>query len=383
MFFIQKVFEKIFKTIYWKLTVVCLLLVLVYSLVRIFQILDYLYNYYRSVAGGARFANLLDDVYTWGIVGTVLLVMIVVAGFIDLFSFIRLTKRFRAITTVINNIASGDIRQRVAIKSKDEIGQLAKTFNRMADTIVFNIDQLRATDNLRRELVANVAHDLGGPVTSIQGYVETILMKDTRLSLDERKQFLEVILANAKTLSKLVAELFDLSKFDAHHVVPQKEKFSVVTLAGDIASRFQPRADQKQIRLEVYKDQFIPLVFADLTLMERVLSNILDNAINYTNKGGQVCISFEVEEKRVKVIVSDTGIGIEKKDLPLLFERFYRVSKDRSRTTGGAGLGLAIVKNILDAHDSEVFVDSTPGEGTTICFWLLRDRPDEVQYNYG
>lgn len=366
----KKVFEKVFSSVYWRYIVVVLLLIMVYSLFEIFRVVSFLHGFYSTRPGADAIAEHLNDVFNWGVLSAVLLVMIIVAGVIDLVSYIRVAKRFRAISTVINNIAGGDLEQRITITSKDEIGLLAQNFNSMADTIADNIKRLKETDNLRRELVANVAHDLGGPVTSIQGYVETILMKEGGLGQNERRKFLQVILENAKSLAKMVAELFDLSKFDAENVIPQKEYFSIVTLASDIASRFQPHADNKKINITVEAGSKIPLVYADLSLIERVLSNIIDNALSYTGSDGSIDISFQEIDGLVWTKVTDSGVGIARENLPHVFDRFYRVDKDRSRTTGGAGLGLSIVKNIIAAHRSLVLMDSCLGKGTTVSFSL-------------
>ena len=369
---LRAVFEKLFRSVYWKLAIVVILFVLCLLLVRIFAFLSYLRDYYL-IPGHAYFGEFskeVEDIYVWGAVAAALLLMIVLAGIYDLFSYLRQVQRFRSITAVINEIANGDLAKRIDIRGHDEVAQLADSFNHMADIVVESFEKLRNSDKLRRELVQNVAHDLGGPVTSIRGYTETILLKEPQLSSADRTRFLRVILDNSSYLSKLVGELFDLSKFDAKSVVPARESFSILTLACDVASRFQPRAQEKQLSLSVAKAAVLPLVIGDLALVERVLANLIENAVKYTNSGGVIKIFFEQDQGLIWVNISDNGVGVPTEDLPLLFERFHRVDKGRSRREGGAGLGLAIVRSILEAHGSRIEVKSTLGVGSTFRFCL-------------
>lgn len=236
--------------------------------------------------------------------------------------------------------------------------------------IVKNLKRLKEVDMLRRELVANVAHDLGGPVTSIQGYVETVLMKEGKLTPDERNTLLKTILYEVKALGRLVAELFDLSKLDTKSVEPKVLPFSINTLSSDVASRFLPQAQNSGIMIEVLDVPNLPLVMGDIDLIERVISNIIENALVHTKSGGKITLSFESRFDEVLISISDTGSGIPKEDLPFVFDRFYRVGKDRSRASGGAGLGLAIVKKILEAHKSTIVIESELGVGTKLCFSL-------------
>ena len=369
---LHTIFEKLFRSVYWKLAIVIILLVLGLLLVRIFAFLYFLRDSYLSPGQLylEGFSKQLEDVYVWGAVAAGLLLMIMLAGIYDLFSYFRQVQRFRAITFVINEIASGDLSRRIDISGGGEVAQLARSFNHMAEIVAESFEQLKATDSLRRELVQNVAHDLGGPVTSIRGYAETILLKEDFIEAEERNRYLRIILDNAGYLSGLVGELFDLSKFDAKSVIPAQESFSILTLACDVASRFQPKALEKELSLEVAKNKALPLIIGDLGLIERVLANLIDNAVKYTEKGGTVKIGFENQDGRVWVTVSDTGIGIPAEELPLLFERFHRVDKGRSRREGGAGLGLAIVRSILEAHGSKIQVTSTQGVGSCFRFSL-------------
>jgi signal transduction histidine kinase len=230
--------------------------------------------------------------------------------------------------------------------------------------------ELRQTDNLRRELIANVSHDLRSPLASIQGYLETILMKDETLKPDERRHYLKTIFDNSVSLTKLVDELFELSKLDAKQIKPKRERFSIAELVQDVVMKFRPEAEKLDVRLEATLPQDLPMVNADIGMIERALSNLIDNAIRYTPAEGQVHVDLKNNTHSIKVTVADTGCGIPKEELPNVFERFYRVEKSRSRLSGGTGLGLAIAKRILDLHDSTISIDSEINKGTRLVFEL-------------
>lgn len=300
----------------------------------------------------------------------IFIIIILATAVVGLISFACLTRRFRKMTEVVKKFEQGDLQQRISTRSTDEIGQLARAFNQMADTIVRNLDELRTKDRLRRELIANVSHDLRSPLASIQGYLETLMMKDKELPPEDRRRYLEVMLKNARQLSRLVTELFDLSKLDAGVTRPRMETFCLAELTQDVLLKFKPRADAKRIRLGSTLPPELPPVKADIAMIERALSNLIDNALTYTPEGGEVKVELLPSNGKVRVRVMDTGSGIPPEDLPFVFEHFYRVDKSRTPSKSGSGLGLTIVKRILEAHNSSVSVDSAPNKGTTITFEL-------------
>ena len=297
----------------------------------------------------------------------VTLVFTIIVGLI-LFGF--LTKHFHKMTEVVKKFEQGEFEQRIPMKSIDEVGQLASAFNQMADTIVANMDELKRNDQLRRELVANVSHDLRNPLASIQGYLETILMKGSSLPPDERLKYLQIIFDNTAMLGKLVNELFELSKLDAKQIQPQLEPFSLAELVQDVVMKFKPEADGLKIDLNTPLSRDIPMVKADIGMIERALSNLIDNALRYTPENGMVKVELQKKIDTVRVFVTDTGYGIPKEELSRVFERFYRVEKSRTRASGGTGLGLAITKKILELHGSSVGVSSELNKGTIFTFDL-------------
>lgn len=323
---------------------------------------------YASVASMVGESYILQTAL-WGL-GAVLLAT---AG-VGLLLFRRLTKRLRDMQSVVAEFEQGRFDRRVEVTTNDELGQLGECFNRMADTLTDTMEELRQADRMRRELVANVSHDLRSPIASIQGYLETIAIKDGDLAPEERRRYVKTALRNTQRLNTLVSELFDLSKLETEQVEPMLEPFPVAELVQDVVMQYQPRAEEKDVDLQVELPERHVRVKADIGLIERALSNLIDNALQYTPAGGQVRVQLENGDAGVCVAVRDTGPGIPGDDLPHIFERSYRVDKSRDRDRGGAGLGLAIAKTILELHDQTLEVESTVGKGTV--FWFrLPDVP--------
>ena len=202
-------------------------------------------GYLYVILGGEQHDSALDAVKGSSILritASSLIITFIFTGVVGLILFFLLTRRLRAMTAAVREFEKNNFQQRIPVKSNDEIGQLGKAFNQMADTIVANMEEMKKNDGLRRELIANVSHDLRSPLTSIQGYLETILMKESSLSAERRQRYLETILNNATMLSELVAELFELSKLDAKQTTPKPEPFSVAELTQDVVLKFQPQA---------------------------------------------------------------------------------------------------------------------------------------------
>ena len=252
----------------------------------------------------------------------------------------------------------------------DEIDRLRTTFDEMADRMVEQLRELKRADNLRRELVANVSHDLRTPLASLRGYLETLMLKKDGLSLDEQQRYLEAALRHSESLGKLVSELFELARLESAETCPNPEPFALAELVQDVIQKHQLEADKKHIRLHGEFGEDLPFVHADIGLIERVLENLIDNALRYTPAQGEVAISLSPSGSAVAVEVKDTGRGIASEELPHVFDRFYRSKSGSDVPDGGSGLGLAISKKILDLHGSRIEVRSTVGKGTTFSFEL-------------
>ncbi len=289
---------------------------------------------------------------------------------LGLLLFRLLTNRLKHVSETVKSFEQGQLEKRVHVTTTDEIGELGTIFNQMADTLVANMDEIKRVDKLRRELVANVSHDLRSPLASIQGYLETILQKEKTISNEDRAKYYEVVLRNTQKLSSLVGELFELSKLDAKDVQPEMEPVSMAELARDVVQKFQPIAEQKNILLKAEKDAELPdLVYADIALMERAISNLIDNALKHTPEGGEVSIISSKNIDHVSVTISDTGKGISAENLDRVFDRFYQ--EETSRTGNhGAGLGLSIAQKIIELHGATLSVKSALNRGTSFSFSL-------------
>ncbi len=287
---------------------------------------------------------------------------------IALFLIWVLTRNLRVIIDTVRRFKEGDTKARIPSPEKNDLPLLATTFNSMADTIVQNIDELKAVENLRRELIANISHDLRTPLAIMRGYVETMQMKNGDLSAEERDKYLSIIMASNDKLSKMVSQLFELSKLEAKQIQPNKEPFLIEELAQDVFHKYQILADKKGVQMDLKLDEKLPLVFADISLVERVMQNLMDNALKFTPADGKVTIELNKLPESVEIKISDTGPGIPEDEQSFIFERYQKQTKNGNKL--GTGLGLAIVKKILEIHNSTVSVISKPNEGATFLFKL-------------
>ncbi|MBI3529747.1 MAG: HAMP domain-containing histidine kinase [Betaproteobacteria bacterium] len=290
--------------------------------------------------------------------------------------FAFMTRRLEHLAEVMANFQRGEFSTApvaelpAAGQNSDEIDRLAGTFREMSIRMVDQVRELTHNDVLRRELVANVSHDLKTPLASLQGYVDTLLLKDGSLSDEERRHYLLVASRSGERLAKLIGDLIELAKLDAREVKLSREAFPVAELMQDVMQKFQLRADQKQIKLAVNLPRNPPFVCADIGLIERVLENLIGNAIAHTSAGGSVSLDLKSNVQHAVVAVADSGCGIPEEEIPHIFDRFYRVNDDQRARGEHAGLGLAISRSILELHESRIDVASRPGVGTEFRFTL-------------
>lgn len=251
----------------------------------------------------------------------------------------------------------------------DEVDRLEAAFDDMARRIRAQIGELEEQDALRRRLVAQVSHDLRTPLASLRGYLESLQMRRESLSEAERGEYLAVALRHAERLSRLVGDLFELAALDARERQPHCEPFPMAELVVDVAEKCRLQAADRGVALEVEPPPALPLVAADVGLTERVLDNLLDNALNHTPPGGTVRLSLEEADGRVWTRVRDSGTGIPAEQLERVFEPFFR-GGDRAHGSEHAGLGLAIARRIVELHGGELRVASPPGQGAEFRFSL-------------
>ncbi|MDX1419626.1 MAG: HAMP domain-containing sensor histidine kinase [Rubricoccaceae bacterium] len=294
---------------------------------------------------------------------------------VGLVMFWWLSRRLTRLRGVVAAFEEGDLGRRFPVGSDDEVGRLGFAFNAMADRIEGQVEELKRTDRLRRELVANVSHDLRSPLAAMQGYLETLQLKEDDLDPARRTRYLDGALAQSRRLAGLVGQLFELSKLDAGQVELQLEAFPLAELVQDVVVQYEAEAEAKGVALRaVLPEDGLPPVRADIGLVERVLTNLLDNALRFTPAGGSVEVRPWRANGRVQVEVADTGVGIEQDQLPQVFDRFFRA--DAARSDGdGAGLGLSIVQRIVELHGGTIRAESAPGEGARFTFTLPLAEP--------
>ncbi len=311
-----------------------------------------------------------------------LLMLALVAG---LFLFHLLTRRLRWLTASMETFRDQDYGKPEAVLSarlftpwpgivyrRDEIDRLGMVHLETTNRIRGQILALARVDAQRREMVGNVSHDLRTPLAALQGYLETLLIKEGQMTPQEQRDYLRVALQHSERLAKLVGELFDLARLDSGEVQAHPEPFSLGELAQDVVQQYQLAARQKGLRLQALPSADLPLVYADIGLVERVLHNLLENALRYTPEGGSVTIGLALSpapQGGVEVRVADTGSGIRREDLPHIFERSYRVPS-QPEEPGRAGLGLAIARRILELHGTGIEAESVLGKGTAFTFRL-------------
>lgn len=300
------------------------------------------------------------------------LVTMVVALLIALLLTALLTKNLREIVKTVNKFKDGDLKARMPeLKSNSELSVLASTFNQMADNILHNMEELKNVDSLRRELIANVSHDLRNPLAVINGYVETMMIKGDQITVAERDLYLKIINDSSDKLTKLVADLFELSKLESGQVQLKMEPFKIQELLFDACMKYELFAKAKNINLIADISSSLPVVEADLYLMDRVIQNLIDNAVKYSPENGNITLKAFYCQTTFKVCVSvkNTGSGIPQKDLDSLFKRYYMVDKEK-KGIEGSGLGLAIVQKIMEIHDSTIKVISDSSSFTEFVFEL-------------
>ena len=334
-------------------------------------------GYLYVVLGGSQYEAVAAQVsgsdrqrmVTTGIV--LLMLAAIVAGTL-LFSF--LTRRLRRLTADVMEFTEPHLEMNNPIdcvaQPRDEIDQLRNTCHYMANTILQQLARLQESDRLRRELFTNISHDLRTPLASMQGYIETLIIKDETLDAVTRRQYLDTACKHAAHLSRLLQDLFELAMFDSGNATPVFEEFSLTELIHDVAQEFTLQANEAQVLLQIDPPNEAVNVYADISLIQRVLENLVGNALKYTPEGGKVSISVQPGSAAVGISVADTGAGISAQALPYIFDRFYKENREVDEDSGSTGLGLAITKKILELHGSEIRVTSEERHGTRFDFDL-------------
>lgn len=286
---------------------------------------------------------------------TVVIITILIGTLAILRISLKISEPIKEISENAKKIGKGEEVPDLEIYSNDEIGMLAKSFNEMKK-------ELAVTEQMRKEIVANVSHELRTPLTSIIGFIKGIL--DGVIGKEDEEKYLSIAYEEANRLKELTKDIVDVAKLESGNIVLNKEKFNLNELAKDVYVEMEELVKEKNLKLIFEEKNENIEVYADKSKIRQVLINVINNAVKFTEKG-YIKYSISKDEEKTKIIIKDTGIGIQKDKISYLFNKFY-TANDYGSATSGAGLGLNIVKNIIDMHEGNVNIESTVGKGTKV-----------------
>ena len=294
--------------------------------------------------------------------GTMIVLLYVLLG-IGVFSvsFLLLQSRsmryISRISSAMREIAEGDLNITLDVEGDDEFADMAENLNNMVEELRQLMDRERESERTKNELITNVAHDLRTPLTSIIGYLE-LLSGPVKLNEEMQKKYLDITYKKSKRLQKLIEDLFGFTKLNYGKLAMHVSKVDIVKLLGQLLEESYPNFANKGLSYELQSNVPAKIITADGNLLARLFDNLINNAIKYGSEGKKIIVKVDATDTVVTVSVTNFGYVIPKEELPLLFEKFYRVEQSRSVNTGGTGLGLAIAKNIVDMHGGTIGVTS-------------------------
>ena len=351
---------------------------------------DILIGYLYIIIGGEKYDDVVDvlkgshiiKLGVWGVIASlcfILLTLMVVFGL--------LTKPLRKLSEDMQlfrksgfKLSSDKLQQGMNNwhDNGDEIHRLGSTFRAMSGELQSQYEKVKTTDELRKELISYVSHDLRTPLSALLGYLETWQLSQDKLSENEKNDLVRIALENGQHISNLVDQLFELARLDSDLVTLDLEPVSLADLSYDVVQSLSLLAKSKDVSLEVIHPENDSLIVdADLPKLERVLVNLLDNALRHCHQGDKAIIELErikldspQNKASVHVLVRDTGIGIPQEDLPHIFDAYYRARNSAKSKKGNSGLGLAITKKIIELHGSNIKVESKEGSGTCFSFYI-------------
>lgn len=328
-------------------------------LVEVFLItnIDMLVNYLEKTEYGSL--SVLQ-IFQMGTITTILYVILGIAIFSVSFLLLqgRSLRYIGKISAAIQNISEGDLNTQVDVEGDDEFSSMAANLNKMEEDIRELMDKEREAERTKNELITNVAHDLRTPLTSIIGYLELLSGSGASLSPEMKQKYIDIAYTKAKRLEKLIEDLFGFTKLNYGKVSMNVGKLDIVKLLSQLLEEFYPSFADKDLTYELKSNVPAQIITADGNLIARLFDNLINNAIKYGAEGKKVLVRIRAEEEIVTVTVTNYGYVIPKDELPLIFNKFYRVEQSRSTHTGGTGLGLAISKNIVDMHGGSIAVTS-------------------------
>jgi len=292
------------------------------------------------------------------------LLLTVAAVLVAILIFYPARRRLRSLENAAQRFGAGDLNARAPQKGGDEIARVAAAFNRMAEDLETRAAALRTSDTLRRQMMADVSHELKTPLTAMRGYIETLRMPEVVLDADRRNRYFETIDRETRRLERIVKDLLDLARYEHGGVVLQRRVFDIGRLFENVVGRHERDAHPKGVAIRIHVEAQADQVVADPDRIEQAIENLVGNALRHTPAGGTVTLSAMQADGAATLSVSDTGVGIAPEHLPHVFERFYKVDTARAADSTGSGLGLSITKAIIERHGGRIDVTSEPGRTT-------------------
>ena len=298
-------------------------------------------------------------IFRMGTLTTILYVLLGIGIFTVTFLLLqrKSLKYIGKIAMAVQNISEGDLNTEIEVLGGDEFAMVAANLNRMEADIRELMDKEREAERTKNELITNVAHDLRTPLTSIIGYLE-LLSKGVPLTREMQQKYIDIVYTKAKRLEKLIEDLFGFTKMNYGKISMNVGKVDIVKLLGQLLEEFYPSFADKDLTYELTSNVPAQIISADGNLLARLFDNLINNAIKYGAEGKKVLVNVLAKEEIVTISVTNYGYVIPEDELPLIFNKFYRVEQSRSTTTGGTGLGLAIAKSIVDMHGGTISVTS-------------------------
>jgi signal transduction histidine kinase len=355
---------------------------LITCLVEVFLVtnLTMVARYARKSRWNNALMAMIDDSELVIVIGYVLLGVMVFSV-----TFLLLQERsisyISRISDAVQNISEGDLNTTIDVVGDDEFSSMAANLNKMVEDIRRLIDKEREAERTKNELITNVAHDLRTPLTSIIGYLELLSNKSSPLPSDMQGKYLDIAYSKSKRLEKLIEDLFGFTKLNYGKISMHVSKVDIIKLLGQLLEESYPNFSNKNLSYELQSNVPAKVIMADGNLLARLFDNLINNAIKYGAEGKRVLVKVYAMAETVQVSVTNYGYVIPEEELPLIFEKFYRVEHSRSVNTGGTGLGLAIVKNIVDMHGGDITVKSDLNG--TVFTVTLRVNFDIERENFG
>jgi signal transduction histidine kinase len=292
------------------------------------------------------------------------LMLMVASVVVALVVFNPARRRLEALENAAQRLGEGDLTARAPQSGGDEIARVATAFNRMAGELETRDAALRTSDALRRQMMADVSHELKTPLTAMRGYIETLRMPDVALDAERRDRYFETIDRETRRLERIVKDLLDLARYEHGGVALQSRMFDIERLFDNVVKRHERAAQTKSVSIRIQVDALADQVVADPDRIEQAIENLVANALRHTPAGGTITLKATQEDGKPTLSVSDTGSGIAPEHLPHVFERFYKGDASRAAESTGSGLGLSITKAIVERHGGTIRVTSGPGRTT-------------------